>query len=109
MFSDITSISGFDNCANLKTVTMGDVGSIGEFAFAACSNLTNICFKISDFSRIDPNAFYSAGSSSGVHIYSNIEIVTDQSTVRGWFSGKPVTFHPYSPGPQNIPALPSLL
>ena len=66
-----------------------------------------------NFSNIDPNAFNSAGSSSGVNIYSNIkdDDTASKATVEGWFSGKTVTFHPYEqwdPSLLNIPALPSL-
>ena len=104
----------FSYCTSLQTVTMGEVGSIGNGAFSYCTSLTNICFSNGSLPNVDEGAFEGAGSSSGVHIYSNIKDndTASKTTVKGWFDQDvqaKVEFHPYSPGPQNIPALPSLL
>ena len=124
--------SAFSGCSSLQTVTMGNVGTIGNYAFSdlyelqtvvmdnvdtigygafsACFSLTNICFSNSTPPLTGEYAFSGAGSSSGVHIYSNIG-ENDQETVEGWFDPNvqdKVEFHPYSPGPQNLPTLPSL-
>ena len=107
---DTIEQNAFDGCYDLHTVVMDNVGTIGYGAFSGCSNLTNICFSNSTPPSTGEYAFSRAGSSSGVHIYSNIG-ETDQATVEGWFDPNvqdKVEFHPYSPGPQNLPTLPSL-
>ena len=103
--------SAFAGCTNLETVTMDNVNNIRLGAFSNCTNLTNICFSNSTPPSTGEYAFSRAGSSSGVNIYSNIkdDDTTSKTTVSSWFSGKNVIFHPYSPGPQNLPTLPSLL
>ena len=65
---DVNTIGrgAFSHCSKLQTVKMGNVDLFFNYAFADCISLTNIRFKISNFSRIDPNAFYSAGSSPKV-------------------------------------------
>ena len=112
---DITSISGFDNCAKLKTVIMGNVNTIGQGAFNNCISLTNICFSNSTPPSIGEYAFRGAGSSdqvTAINIYSNISDQNQKDEVKGWFSGKTVNFSPYEqwdPSLLNLPTLPSLL
>ena len=114
---DVNTIGrgAFSHCSKLQTVTMGDVNTIGQGAFNNCISLTNICFSNSAPPRTENYAFDGAGSSdqvTAINIYSNIENEADRTTVKGWFDQDvqaKVEFHPYSPGPQNLPTLPSLL
>ena len=110
---DVNTIGrgAFSHCSKLQTVTMGDVNTIGQGAFNNCISLTNICFSNSAPPRTENYAFDGAGSSdqvTAINIYSNIENEADRTTVKGWFDQDvqaKVEFHPYSPGPQNLPTL----
>ncbi len=71
--------SQYEDVDDMKTVTFkGNIGSIGENAFAYCDSLTSVTFH-GDVGSIGVQAFYSCDSLTSVTFHGNVDSIGERA------------------------------
>lgn len=74
-FTGVTTISGFDGCSGLTSVTIpNSVTTIGSCAFRGCSKLTTVSIP-NTVTTIDDHAFYDCNSMTDVNIPTTVSYI----------------------------------